>query len=75
MKLSKMNQANVSQHLCLLKEEDIVRTRRDGVKIYYSLATPKMIEAFDIMREILLDKIAKTEKLSRDVRRARKERT
>ena len=70
-KLAKVRQANLSQHLSILREKGIVKTRRDGVKIYYSLANPKIVKAFDIIREILLEKLAQTEKLSKDLHRAK----
>ncbi|MDP2899053.1 MAG: metalloregulator ArsR/SmtB family transcription factor [bacterium] len=70
-KLAKVRQANLSQHLSILREKGIVKARRDGVRIYYSLANPKIIRAFDIMREILLEKLAQTEKLSRDLHKVK----
>lgn len=70
-KLAKVRQANLSQHLSMLREKGIVKARRDGVRIYYSLANPKIIRAFDIMREILLEKLAQTEKLSRDLHKVK----
>ena len=71
-KIAKIRQANLSQHLSILREKGIVKTRRDGVTIYYSLANPKIIKAFDIIREMLLEKLAQTEKLSRDIRKIKK---
>src|SRR3989339_1911519 len=65
-KLAKIRQANLSQHLSILRERGIVKTRRDGTTIYYSLANPKMGKAFDIMREMLLERLAQTEKLAQD---------
>jgi len=72
-KLAKIRQANLSQHLSILREKGIVKTRREGTTIYYSLANPKMGKAFDIIREILLEKLAQTEKLSQGIRRAKRE--
>ena len=34
-----MSKPSVSHHFSVLKEADLVRTRRDGQKIYYSLNT------------------------------------
>lgn len=45
-------QANISQHLMLLRDAEIVKTRRDGKQIFYSLVNNKFIQASDIMREI-----------------------
>ena len=57
-KIAKIRQANISQHLSILREKGIVKTRRDGVTVYYSLANPKILKAFDIIREMLLEKLA-----------------
>jgi len=70
-KLARIRQSNLSQHLSILREKGIVKARRDGVKIYYSLANSKIIKAFDIIREMLLEKLAQTEKLSRDLHKAK----
>lgn len=48
-------QANVSQHLMVLREAGIVTAEREGKAIYYSLANPKIIEASDSIREWLLE--------------------
>ena len=71
-KLVKIRQANLSQHLSILREKGIVKTRREGTAIYYSLANPKISKAFDIIREMLLERLAQTERLSRDIRIAKK---
>jgi len=71
-KLVKIRQANLSQHLSILREKGIVKTRREGTTIYYSLVNPKIGKAFDIIREVLLEKLAQTEKLSQDIRIAKK---
>ena len=70
---AKISQANVSQHLGILREKGIVQTRRDGLKIYYSITNKKIITAFDIIREVLLDKLAHAEKLSRDIKKGREQ--
>jgi len=71
-KLVKIRQANLSQHLSILREKGIVKTRREGTAIYYSLVNPKISKAFDIIREMLLERLAQTERLSRDIRMAKK---
>lgn len=47
--------ANVSQHLKVLRDRDIVTTRKDGQKVYYSLTEPRLVEACDLIREIIVD--------------------
>ncbi len=48
-------QANISQHLMILRDEGILTTKRDGKQIFYSLTSPKIIEASDLLREVLVE--------------------
>lgn len=57
-------QANVSQHLAILRERGIVSTRREGTSIYYSLANPKIAQACDLVREVLVDQLAENQALA-----------
>ncbi len=50
-------QANVSQHLAVLRDKGLVRPRRDGQHIYYSLSSPKIIEAMDLLREVMAEQL------------------
>ena len=59
--------ANISQHLALMRQQGIVTTRKDGVKVYYSVTNKKTLKAFELMREVLLDRIRSTEKLADSV--------
>ncbi len=43
-------QANVSQHLAILRERGIVTARREGTSVYYSLANPKIGQACDLVQ-------------------------
>lgn len=58
-----LRQANVSQHLALLRERGVVRTRRVGTAIYYSLADPDILEACRLTRKILLRQLEATSEL------------
>ncbi len=51
-------QANVSQHLAILRERGIVATRREGTTIYYSLVSPKIGEACDLVQGVLQEQLA-----------------
>ncbi len=57
-------QANVSQHLAILRERGIVTTRREGTSIYYSLANPKIAQACDLVRDVLADQLAEKQALA-----------
>jgi len=59
--------ANISQHLALMRQQGIVTTRKDGVKVYYSVTNKKTLKAFELMREVLLDRIRSTEKIADSV--------
>ncbi len=48
-------QATISRHLKVLREQSLVRTRRDGSYIYYELVYTRILNALDIMRSVKLD--------------------
>jgi len=56
-------QANVSQHLSVLRERNVLSTRREGVSIYYRIAYPKIIKACELVREVLFEQIAESRQL------------
>ena len=49
-------QANISQHLAILRQLGLVKAKRNGLNIHYSLTDKKIIEAYDVMRNILFAK-------------------
>ena len=63
VKKSGLTQANISQHLSIMKSKDIVISNRKGKNIYYKLTNPKIIKAFDIIREILTERLKKNERI------------
>ncbi len=56
---TKLSQANISQHLSIMKAKGIVASNRKGKNIYYKLTNPRIIKAFDIIREVLVEKLKK----------------
>lgn len=48
-----ISQANLSQHLAILRSKGVVNTRRDGNNIYYSISNMKIIKAYDLISEVL----------------------
>jgi ArsR family transcriptional regulator, virulence genes transcriptional regulator len=46
---------NVSQHLRILKQTQLVRSRKEGQTVYYTITNPKFIEACTLIREALLE--------------------
>ena len=61
---TKLSQSNISQHLSIMKAKGIVISNRKGKNIYYKLANPKIIKAFDIIREVLMDRLRKNSKIA-----------
>ncbi len=57
-----ISQANLSQHLAILRSKGVVKTRRDGNNIYYSISNIKIIEAYDLISEVLEDSTTSREK-------------
>jgi ArsR family transcriptional regulator len=46
-------QATLSQHLALMRRHGVVRARREGNRIHYSIVNPKIIQAFDLITEVM----------------------
>lgn len=59
--------ANVSQHLAVMRHAGILKSRRAGVSIYYSVANPKVIKACVLMREVLTEQMQEKSRLIRIV--------
>ena len=47
--------ATTSQHLRVLREHDVVTSRKDGQTVYYCITDPRLMEACIKIRTILLD--------------------
>ena len=54
----KLSQPNISRHLKVLRERGMVNATRDGANVVYSLADKRVIEALDLMRQVLGDHLA-----------------
>ena len=46
---------NVSQHLRILKQRLLVRSRKEGQTVYYSVTNPKFVRACGLIREALVE--------------------
>ena len=57
-------QAVVSRHLAILRSRGVVRPRREGRNVYYSLADPKIAVACGIIHEVLLSNLEKNRQLA-----------
>ncbi|MFH1086153.1 MAG: metalloregulator ArsR/SmtB family transcription factor [Chloroflexota bacterium] len=48
-------QANVSQHLIVLRDAKLVEDRRDGMMVYYRLASGRVAKVLTLLQELALD--------------------
>jgi ArsR family transcriptional regulator len=46
---------NVSQHLRVLKDQMLVKPRKDGQTVYYSMTNPKFIQGCTLIRQALIE--------------------
>jgi DNA-binding transcriptional ArsR family regulator len=46
-------QANLSQHLTILRQLGILSKRRDGLNVYYSIADERINEACELVRAMI----------------------
>jgi rhodanese-related sulfurtransferase/DNA-binding HxlR family transcriptional regulator len=56
--------ANTSQHLQHLLRTGLVRTRRDGTRIHYSLSSPRVAELWSAVRDVGGSQLAELDQLA-----------
>ncbi|MCR4393161.1 MAG: metalloregulator ArsR/SmtB family transcription factor [Dehalococcoidales bacterium] len=60
----KLPQAVVSRQLALLRTRGVVTPRREGTSVYYSLTDLKIIEACDLVHQVLLNRLQKNKEFA-----------
>ncbi|MGB7872865.1 MAG: metalloregulator ArsR/SmtB family transcription factor [Anaerolineales bacterium] len=53
-----LTQPTTSRHLKILRERGLVHTERQGTTITYHLTDKRLIEALDLLRSVLRDRLA-----------------
>jgi ArsR family transcriptional regulator len=61
-------QANLSQHLAVLRDHGLAATRKQGTAIYYRLSHPNLIASTDLIREMLVDRHRGDQDLTEELR-------
>lgn len=61
-----MSSANTSRHLQILREARLVRRRRDGTYIYYTLADLQVYEAWKVVRELAESRLGDVRRVVED---------
>ncbi len=52
-----ITQANASQHLAILRQFGLLRARRDGSTIYYGITDHRIIEACELVRSCIGERL------------------
>src|SRR3989338_3677560 len=63
VKQSGLRQANISQHLAILRQKGVVSTKRNGKLVLYRIVFPKMVKACNLIREVLLEQAKQKQKI------------
>ncbi len=58
-----LGMGNLSQHLAMMRERRILESRKAGNQVFYRVANMKLLKAFDLLREILLEQIEEQSRL------------
>jgi DNA-binding transcriptional ArsR family regulator len=60
-----ISQSNTSQHLAVLRERGVVLATKDGLNVYYSLASKKVVRAIDLLREFMVEQLGDQSRLGK----------
>ena len=60
-------QPTTSRHLKILRDRGLVHTQRQGTTITYHLTDKRLIEALDLLRSVLRDRISRRANLMKDI--------
>ncbi len=52
-----LNQANISQHLAILRDNHLVTTRRDGVRVFYCVTDERVFRILDLLGAVAHDQL------------------
>jgi len=66
-----LSKANLSQHMGVLRSKGVVLARREGLNIFYCISNPKIIQACDLMRQVLLDQSQEKGKMVSSLKRVK----
>ena len=60
-----VSQSNVSQHLALMRQRQIVKTRKTGSTVYYRVSSPKISQACNMVREVLIEQLSQKQEMAK----------
>ncbi|MBL7119175.1 MAG: winged helix-turn-helix transcriptional regulator [Dehalococcoidia bacterium] len=59
-----LKQSNTSQHLAVLRKAGVIVPHRQGNTVHYSLVTPKIATACDMVREVIAEQLQRNQSLT-----------
>ena len=62
-----LEQANVSQHLAVLRAKQLVSTRKSGNQVFYSLRDPALIDVLDILKRYFYSQLSQTMSMMKEI--------
>ncbi|MDG6909692.1 MAG: helix-turn-helix transcriptional regulator [Nitrososphaerota archaeon] len=60
-KSTEIPQADLSQHLAVLRQQGLLETRRKGTTIFYSVSDSRIVEACDLVRECIGERLRRAQ--------------
>ncbi len=46
------SQSNISQHLAILREKGVLKTRKDANRVYYRVGDERILQLIGLMRDV-----------------------
>ncbi|MFA6463384.1 MAG: metalloregulator ArsR/SmtB family transcription factor [Candidatus Paceibacterota bacterium] len=59
LKITKISKANLSQHFGVLKKSGLIKNRRQGLNIFYTIVSPKIVDTCRLLQDLRDKKIIK----------------
>ncbi len=56
-----MAQANLSQHLSLLRQYGLLDARREGTTVHYAISDRRILEACDLVRSCIAERLRRSQ--------------
>jgi ArsR family transcriptional regulator len=50
-----ISKTNLSQHLAMMKNQGVLENRREGQHVYYFVSNKKILKAYDLIQEVLVE--------------------
>jgi ArsR family transcriptional regulator len=63
-----LEQANVSQHLGVLRSKQVLVNRKEGNQVFYSLRDPVLLEVLDVLKRYFYSQLSQTMSMLKEIR-------